>query len=181
MHPHHGCTAVRPSFPGHSAHFVPFTRTPHPLVHPTLTTTPIHVPPPTGHPGSPRALCPCPHAALHAPCLHERIPTNHQQPPCIPAMASPRVMAPYRHVPTHFDAPPLSSHPLRSPSASPGPPLTRLGQRQCWQVCLHSAQQCPLPAPVCSSPSAVSTTCSTPSASVPVPPVSCFPLPRLLF
>ena len=29
MHPHHSCTAVRPSFPGHSAHVVPLTHVVH--------------------------------------------------------------------------------------------------------------------------------------------------------
>ena len=104
----------------------------------TLTTAPIHVPLPTGHPGSPRALCPCPHATrpLHAPCLHEHIPMKHQQPPRIPAMASPCIMAPYQRVLTHCNAPPLSSHPLRPPSAPLGPPLTHLSQWRYWQVCL---------------------------------------------
>ena len=45
MHPHHNCTAVRPSFSGHSTHFVSFTHTPHPLVHPPsspMLTPPCH-------------------------------------------------------------------------------------------------------------------------------------------
>ena len=78
-HPHHSCTAVRPSFPGHSAHFIPFTHVPRPLVHPTLMTAPICVPPPT-HPPFHPILC-GPHLCL-------------------------------------------------------GPPLMRLSQRRCWQVCL---------------------------------------------
>ena len=96
---------------------------------PTPMTAPIRIPPPTGHPGSPHAPCLCPRATLCTPCPHRCIPTNHQPPRRIPAKASPHATAPYRHVLTHFDAPPLSSHPLRPPSVPPGPPPTHLSRQ----------------------------------------------------
>ena len=135
-HPHHSCTAVRPSFPGHFAHFIPFTHVPHPLVHPTLTTAPIHIPLPTGHPGSPQALCPCPHAALHTPCLHKHVLMNHQRPPRIPAMVSPCVTAPYQCVPTHVSTPPLYM------AKQSSPPLSyHVGTWSRYSTCAHLLQR----------------------------------------
>ena len=77
---------------------------------PTPTTTPIRIPPPTGHPGSPRASCPCPHAALRTSCRHGCVPTNNQ--PTTPAHPCDSIPTPQ---PPTDASQPISTHPPLRP------------------------------------------------------------------